>query len=108
MIRETIKHFRQWAEGYLWVPLSLLSIWLFSLVAYWLTGHQPTENVDWIVGLAANFVKGVFAILLCSILRQSTGVWLTKEERLNNPRISIAQMAEMVLALWIFVYSLSH
>jgi hypothetical protein len=107
-LRDLLNHITSWAEGYLWVPLSLGLIWLFAYVAYWLTGRHPTENVDWIVGLAGNFVKCVLAILLCSIYREATGVWLTKTERLGYPRVSIAQMAHSAVALCVFAYLLSH
>jgi hypothetical protein len=105
---DLIRHLRNWAEGYLWLPLSLISIYLFAEIAYWLTGRRPQENVDWIIGLAGDFVKCVFLILLVSILRESSGVWLTKEERLANPRFSIAQMFNQSIALCVFAYLLSH
>lgn len=56
------KHLTDWATIYFWLPLSLLSIWLFSKLAYLLTGRKPMENADWIVGFSFNLVKCVFLI----------------------------------------------
>lgn len=101
-------HLHNWAEGYLWVPLSLLSIWLFAQFAYFLTGRRPQENADWIVGLGANLVKCVFLILLISITRQQTGIWLTKAELIANPRLALTQTLGKCVALIVFAYLLSH
>lgn len=102
------KHLRNWAEGYLWVPLALLSIWVFAQFAYFLTGRRPQENADWIVGLGANLVKCVFLILLLSIMRQQTGVWYTKQEQIDNPNLARTQLIGTCVTLIVFAYLLSH
>lgn len=107
-LRAIWAHLRNWAEVYLWVPVSLLSIWVLAQFAYFLTGRRPTENVDWIVGVAGGLVKCVMMIALVSIFTQGTMVWLTKEERLANPRFSIAQLLAQAVALCVFAYVLSH
>jgi hypothetical protein len=103
-----IKHIRDWATAYFWVPLALLSIWLFSKVAYWLTGRKPQENADWIVGLGGNLVKCVFVILLVEITREQTGVWATKEELMANPSLAWSQTVSKCVTLIVFAYLLSH
>jgi hypothetical protein len=102
------KHLQNWAELYAWVPVALLSIWFFAQFAYFLTGRRPAENADWIVGLGGNLVKCVFLIVLLSIARQQTGVWLTKAEQLENPSLAWAQRLETGVALCVFAYILSH
>jgi hypothetical protein len=103
-----IRHMRDWATAYFWVPLALLSIWFFSKVAYWLTGRKPQENADWIVGLGGNLVKCVFLILLVEVTREQTGVWLTKEELKANPNLAWSQTLSKCVTLIVFAYLLSH
>lgn len=107
-LRAVWAHLKNWTEVYLWVPASLFSIWLMAQFAYFLTGRRPTENVDWIVGVAGNLVKAVFLIALVSVFTQGTMVWLTKEERLSNAKFSIAQTLAQSIALCVFAYVLSH
>ena len=102
------KHIKNWLELYLWVPLSLLFIWGFAWFAYFLTGRRPQENVDWIVGLAGNFVKSVMLILLVSIFRQQCGLWLNREEQKDNPTLVWAQNILTIAAICVFGYILEH
>lgn len=102
------RHLRNWTEIYLWVPIALLSIWLFAQFAYFLTGRRPQENVDWIVGISGGLVKLVFIIVFISVDRQQTGVWLTKEEQTIYPDLArIQAVTKCVLAI-VAAYILSH
>lgn len=102
------KHLTDWATVYFWVPVALLSIWVFAQFAYFLTGRRPQENADWIVGMAGNLVKCVFVILFCEISRQQTGVWLTKAETLENPVAARTQAITKCVTIIVFAYLLSH
>jgi hypothetical protein len=102
------KHITNWAEVYFWVPLALLSIWLFAQGAYFLTGRRPQENADWIVGLGGNLVKCVFLIVILSIVRQQTGVWWRREELMANKHLAYTQAFSSCVALIVFAYLLSH
>lgn len=102
------KHLQNWTEIYLWVPMALLSIWLFAQFAYFLTGRRPTENADWIVGVAGSLVKCVFLIVLVSISRQQTGIWLTSEEQKTNILLAVSQQAASIAMAVIFAYLIAH
>lgn len=101
-------HLTNWATIYFWLPLSLLSIWLFSQFAYFLTGRRPQENLDWIVGFSFNLVKCVFVIFFVEVAREQTGVWFRKDELLANPSIAWAQTVGKCFQLFVFAYLLSH
>lgn len=102
------RHLRDWATAYFWVPLALLSIWLFAQFAYFLTGRKPQESADWIVGLGGNLVKAVFVVLFVEILREQTGVWLTKAELIDHPSLAWSQTVNKCVSLIVFSYLLSH
>lgn len=102
------KHMQNWTEIYLWVPMALLSIYVFAEFAYVLTGRRPTENADWIVGMGGNLVKLVFLIVFVSIERQQTGVWLTKDEQLDSPALAMTQALSKCVTLIVGAYILSH
>lgn len=107
-MKTILNFFWNWRELWLWLPLALLSIYAMAEFGYFLTGRRPTENVDWIVGTAGNLVKCVFLIALLSILRESTGVWMTKGEQIDNPKIAAIQAFSQAVALCVFAFVLSH
>lgn len=107
-MNKTIQHLQNWAEAYFWVPLSLLSVWLFSKLAYLLTGRKPQENVDWIVGISAGLIRCIFLILVLSIFREQAGSWMTKEEKLAHPDAARTQALVTCVALIVFAYLLTH
>lgn len=102
------KHLTNWATIYFWLPLALLSVWLFSKGAYFLTGREPQENADWIVGISGNLIKCVFVIFFTEVTRQQTGVWLTKDELIANPNMAWTQTLSKCFTLLVFAYLLSH
>lgn len=97
-----------WRELWLWVPLAMLSIWGFAQFGFFLTGRQPTENVDWIVGMAGNLMKCILLIVILSIGRESNGVWATKIELMSYPRFHRYQTIKECVSLIVFAYLLSH
>lgn len=102
------KHLRDWATAYFWLPLSLLSIWLFSKLAYLLTGRKPMENADWIVGFSFNLVKCVFLIFFIEIYREQTGKWWTDQDLRANPHLAWTQAFTKAVGLIVFAWVLSH
>lgn len=102
------RHLQNWQSIYLFVPLSLVSIWVFAQGAYFLTGRRPTENVDWIVGISGNLVKLIFLIVFVEVYRQQMGVWLTRDQQIENPSLAWAQRLSASVALCVGAYILSR
>jgi hypothetical protein len=102
------KHLRQWAEAYIWLPASLLSIWLAAKLAYFLTGRQPEENADFIIGYAQRTVVVVLVIFLFSVSREQTGFWMTKEECIAHPYLATLQALMKMYAMGLFAYIYLH
>lgn len=102
------KHIRSWLEAYLWLPVSLLSIWAAAHFAYWLTGRRPEENADFIVGYAQRTVLIVLLVGLFSMSRQQTGFWLTKEEAMANHYMATLQVIVQLFTMGLFAYIFLH
>lgn len=102
------KHVQDWQSIYLFVPISLFSIWLFAQFGYFLTGRRPTENVDYIVGIAGNLIKLVFLIVFCEVTRQATGHWYSKAELMANHQLAKWQTISKCVTLIVGAYILSH
>lgn len=102
------KHVKDWQSIYFFVPIALFSIWMFAQFGYFLTGRRPQENVDWMIGIAANLVKLVFLIVFVEICRQATGHWYTKEQMMANPELSKWQTISKCVTLVVGAYILSH
>lgn len=102
------RHLTNWATLYFWLPLSLISIWLFSKLAYLLTGRKPQENADWIVGFSFTLVKCVFLVFFVEITRQQTGTWYTKAELIANPQLAWSQTVSKCVTLIVFAWLLSQ
>jgi hypothetical protein len=103
-----VKHFRDWMEGYFFLPLALVLIPCSALLVYWLTGRSPQENMDWLLELAGRIFVVVIAMVLVSISTEVQGTWLTKVEKLANPVVyGISTLAKLALFV-IFLYFLTH
>lgn len=102
------KHLRDWAEGYLFLPLALLLIPGAALLIYWLTGRAPSESLDWLLDLAGRVFVVVIALVLTSISIEATGTWLTKSEKLANPVVYIASTVSKLILLALFLFVLTH
>lgn len=102
-------HIQQWTELYGWVPLSLLGIILFAKFSTFLLGRKPLDQGYDFVGLGFKLSICVFLILLLSITRQATGVWVTKAEQVMHIKHLIwAQRAKTVAMAIIFTYIILH
>ena len=98
-------HLFNWAELYGWVPLSLLGIILFAKFSTFLLGRKPLDQGYDFVGLGFKLSICVFLILLLSITRQATGVWVTKAKQVMHIKHLIwAQRAKTVAMAIIFTY----
>lgn len=106
--RKIFRHISWWLEVYMWLPISLISIWLSAKFAYFLTGRTPQESADWIPEFAQRTVACILVVALVSITRQQTGFWITKEEALANPKIALLQAASKCFFAGLFAYILLH
>lgn len=102
------KHLADWAELYLWVPVSLLSIFALAELYSVATGRTVQDDPAWVVEMAPLLVRCVFAIALVSIYKQATSVWYAKEELLGRWQIMAVDAVTRLLVLCAFLYSLSH
>lgn len=107
-VQAVVRHLRNWAEIYLWIPIALLSILAASEFAYFLTGRRPTENADWIPEFSFRLVACVLVIALVSISRQQTGFWLTKTEAMAYPKLAFQQALTKCFFAALFAYILLH
>lgn len=103
-----LNHIQQWAEAYWWIPISLLGVVLFSKFSFFLTQRKPLDNgFDW-PGLGQKFFVCVLLILLLSIRKEAGGVWLTKQEQIENPQLAWKEAATQTIMAIIFAYLLTH
>lgn len=107
-MRTVVKNLRNWLEGYFWMPVALILVYLATKYVYFLTGRPSIESPEWITGFAYRFVACIAVVLLCSITREATGVWLNKEEQKENVALAIAQKATTCFFGALFVYLLLH
>lgn len=109
MISRIWKHLSSWAEGYFWVPVMGLSIWLSGVVVRALNGgHALKENIDWLVDYQATSYKCILIVLFTSIFKQATGTWLTKEEKLEHPYLATVGAVTVLLSFFAFIYLFMH
>lgn len=103
-------HIYNWLELYLWVPLFLFGILGAIKYAHFITGRPPAspESSDWIIEFADRLVACIFVIVLVSIVREQTSVWLTKEERMANVKFTAIQTASSCFFAALFTYILLH
>ncbi len=106
--RAVVQHVRNWLEGYLFFPLALLSIFGAAKLAYVLTGRQPTENADFVVGAAFRLVTAILVVLMVSITQEQTSSWLSKEEKLEHPINHAIQAATKCFMAGLFAFILLH
>lgn len=102
------KHIHNWLEGYVWLPVSLLAIYLSAKFAYFLTGRQPEENADFIIGYAQRAVVVALVIFCFSVSREQTGYWLTKQEALAHPFHAALQAVIKMYTMGLFAYIFLH
>lgn len=103
-----LKHIRQWAEAYIWLPAALLAVYLSSKFAYFLTGRKPEENADFIIGYAQSTIVAILIIFLFSVSREQTGFWMSKEECYAHPYLATLQAVTKMYTMGLFAYIYLH
>lgn len=100
---------KNWMEVWFWVPLALCSIIFTAQFCYMLTGRSPSdESADYIMGYAQRLVVCVLVIVMTSVFKEATGVWLTKKEKIDNPMTSLIGDVKIMLSAVIFTYIFLH
>lgn len=109
-MKTILKHIQAWLEIYFWVPLFLLLIPAAIYYAHWLTGRPPAspESVDWIIEFAYRLIAAIFVIVLVSVAREQTGVWMTKEEEKANVKLAAIHAITKCFFAGLFAYILLH
>ncbi len=102
------KHFQNWSEAYLILPLTVASIIGASLFVQFLTGRPPAENVDWLADYSSVSMKCALVIVFTSAMKQATGSWMTKDEKLAHPYLATISDAKIIITFLAFVYMFSH
>jgi hypothetical protein len=98
------QHFQHWAEGYWWLPVSLLFVIVMARFHYLLTGRLPLENgFDW-TGVGQKFFVCILLILLLSIRKEAGGVWMTKEEQIQSPSLAWKEAVVQIVMACLFAY----
>lgn len=102
------KHITNWVEAYFWIPVAVISIPLLSHFAYYLSGYKPKENLDFLPEFGFRILQCIVVIVLVSVSRQAVGIWMTKEEQFENPRLAIAQRVSSLILFILWAYVLTH
>jgi hypothetical protein len=109
ILRAIGAHILAWLEVYFWIPASIGAVLLALYFAKYLQhGHPVEESASWIYDLATRLVPCIVLVVLLSITRQATGVWLTKEEQMDHPWIATLQTLKTCFFAAAFIYLLSH
>lgn len=106
--RALLKHVQNWTEGYLWVPMAVLAIWLSGHLVEAMTGNPAKENIDWLIDYQAVAYKCVYIILFTSIMKQATGSWLTLEQKFEHPYLATLGDLKILATFFAFVWLFSH
>jgi hypothetical protein len=102
-------HVSDWLEAYFWIPASIIGVVLALIFARYLQhGHPIQETASWIYDLATRLVLCVLVIVLVSVTRQATGIWLTREEQKQNFWLAVLQALKSCFFAALFAYLLSH
>jgi hypothetical protein len=104
MLARIWEHLQNWTEGYLWVPSSILAIWLSGQLVYFMTGNPPKENIDWLIDYQAVAYKCVYIILFTSIMKQATGSWMTLEQKMTHPYLATISDLKILATFFAFVW----
>lgn len=102
------KFVKDWATPYFWLPLMFFFIWLFAKGAKLITGREPQENVDYLIGIAGKLVQSACIILVLELLRQQTGIWWKPEDLKNYPHLAWSQAVVQCIAIASFVFLFLH
>lgn len=95
-------HLKSWPELYIALPLATLSIPAASAGIYILTARAPEENMNYLLDLAGRVQTGALIIFCASFVRQTQGVWLTKEEKFKYPYYATLQFLSRIFSFLFF------
>lgn len=106
-------HLCNWAEGYLWLPLSLLAVWSSANLYIYIVGAPVMENPIWLVGYSEKLVQLILLLLVATITKQQTGgAWLCKDEKISLMRThqgyAVTESLKIPFYLTLAAYILLH
>ena len=103
-------HILNWLDIYFWVPLFLLGIIGAIKYAHFITGRPPAspESVDWLIEFAYRLVACIFVIVMVSVAREQTGIWMTKDEQKANIALAAIEGFTKCFFAALFTYILLH
>jgi hypothetical protein len=107
-VKRIWKHIENWVELYGFFPLGVLAIIGAPHLVHFMTDRKPAESVDWVVDYSAVSMKALLIVLFVSIMKQATGTWLTKEEKLAHPYISTLGAVTTLATFYGFLWLFSH
>jgi hypothetical protein len=112
IIKKIWTHLVNWKELYGIFPVTIILISLSSAYYAYITGHNPTiaeGGVDWIPAMTPRIVIISVAIIFTSFVKECIdGYWLTKEEALGHPWVTIVKTVATCFLLWLFIHTLSN
>ena len=105
-----IHHLRNWLEIYLWIPLSVVSIQLFAVLYYYITGRAVVDDPwGWLVDSGPQIFRVIVAIALTSIFVEAGTIgWLTPDQAEKNPILASVKAVCRVIALCAILLFFSH
>lgn len=102
------RHLGNWAEIYLWVPVSLIGIFAAAELTYFLTGRRPVENADWLVDYSSKAVLMIAIIALTSIAKEALGYWQTPDFRVEHPWLATINTLSTLVIFITVTYVFLH
>lgn len=90
------------------LPLTIAAIAGAGLFQYFLTGRDPKENLSWLTDFSSVSMKCALIIVFTSAYKQASGVWLTKQDKLENPGRALIDDMKAIIALLVFTYVFLH
>lgn len=102
-------HLKNWFVEYFFVPLSLVFIWGAVELHFLIVGRPSQDDpYQWMVNAAPRLSMAILGIAVISLLRQATGVWLTKFEKLNHPIYASVQTVCSTASYIYLLFYFSH
>lgn len=103
------KHIVAWQEGYIFLPLYILLLFVTAKLYYLATGRPPAEeSFDWVMEYMQRCGPIILAIFFTSLLREQVGHWLTKDEAIASPKLAIAQMIQATVIFLALLWAIPH
>lgn len=99
-------HIKRFREAYGYLPLALLSLFLFSAVVRLSLGHKPLDDISDLTGVSENFIKIILAIVATGFVKGHLLTDLTDEETKQLPKWRvILDSSETLILLCVFVFA---